>query len=342
MENLPEVQPDAPPAPPRGETRELVIYGSEIYLPDSGRFSPDDAEFASIVNEILPEYAASLSEEALRRPRGYSAWAILLILLFFGLLGTMFFSLQPRVTLQETALKVPPPENTSYVGSFSRQYQDAMEYVKSRRYEDARRALEPVVCELLRRGEAGPKNEPIFYSYFELFDHLPWDAEAREQLEKLIGLDRQYRWELFDVLCRLEMMGGEEPGKCSEAATQKSLQDALKLVRRLRKQQQPDLLRLLDLCECHFELKLWRLKNRPKADDEYGLEDRERAWKIASKYPQDTSFYEIRRYLIRQLILDDPGGNYIFNGEEYWWNSRLERFLYSIELEYSGGQKVKQ
>ena len=90
---------------------------------------------------------------------------------------------------------------------------------------------------------------------------------------------------------------------------------------------------MLDLCRCQCGLKVWRLKNRPEPDDEYGLEDREEVWRIASRYPRDRSFLEIRRYLVMRLLLDDPRGYYVFAGQEYLLNSHLRTILREINAE---------
>ena len=341
MENLPEVHPDQPLAPPETGARELVVSGGEVYLPDSGRFRPDDPEFAAVVNDVLPDYAASLSEEALRRPRGYPVWAIILILLFLGSLIAAFFFLRPRVRLETTSMKVPPPEVTTYAGEFARQYKEAMECVKVRRDKDARKCLSPVVDQLLKRGEAGRKNEPIFYSYFALFERLPWDAEAEAQLKRLIELDDQYRWELFDVLCQLALAGGEKPGDLSENATVDSLYAVMGKIDRLRRRlaDKPESIRMLDLCKCHFGLKVWRLLNRPEPDDELGVGDREEVWEIASRYPLDIGFIDVRLYLVRQLIRDDPSGYYTFKGRRLWREKFLEDALRELEALKRRGEK---
>ena len=248
-ENLPEVQGDQPiAASPEGK-RELVVNGNEVYLPDSERFQPCDAKFAAIVAEVLPDYAASLSEEALRRPRHYSAWAILLILLFFCSLIYGIFFLRPVVRLETTTLKVPRPEADSYAGEFSRQYREAMESVKAQRYDDAHKSLTKVVDQLLKRGEAGPKNEPIFYSYFSLFEHLAWTPEAEEQLKKLIAQDDQYRWKLFDIHRRLWKIDSEKLDRLPRHVTVDSLYADMARIDELRRLLHNDqkLMKQLDL-----------------------------------------------------------------------------------------------
>lgn len=340
MENLPEIQPNQPVIPTNG-TRELVVSGGEVYLPDAGRFRPDDPEFSAIVNEVLPDYAASLSEDALHRPRGYSIWAIILIMLFLCSLIAIFFFLRPRVRLETTSMKVPPPDVTTYAGEFAQQYKEALAYVKSERNKDARKCLSPVINQLLQRREAGRKNEPIFYSYFSLFEHLPWDREAETQLKRLIELDDQYRWELFDILCQLAMAGGEKPGVLSGNATVDSLYAIMGKIDNLRRRlaDKPELTRMLDLCKCHFGLKVWRLLNSPEPDDEFGLRDREEVWEIASRYPRDIRFIEVRRYLVRQLILDNPSGFYIFNGKKLWREKHLEDALQELDALARRGEK---
>ena len=96
---------------------------------------------------------------------------------------------------------------------------------------------------------------------------------------------------------------------------------------------------MLDLCKCHFGLKVWRLLNRPEPDDELGLEDREEVLDIASCYPQDTSFIEVSIYLIRQLIQDDPSGYYTFRHKRLWWEKHLEEALQELETLKRRGEK---
>ena len=335
MENLPEKRPESPLAPSPEGKRELVVRGGEIYLPESRRFTPGDEEFAAVVAEVLPDYAPALSEEALRRPRGYSAWAILLILLFLGSLGAIFFFLRPRVRLENTAMRVPPPETLHYLGKFSRQFKQVQEYVKAERYGDARRALEPMVDQLLERKEAGPRNEPLFYTYFALFERLEWDREAAARLKRLIELDDNFRWSLFDIMCRMALLRVDKPEWISPGVSMGSLYDVRRRIDALRRRlhDKPELTRMLDLCRCQCGLKVWRLKNRPEPDDEYGLEDREEVWRIASRYPRDRSFLEIRRYLVMRLLLDDPRGYYVFAGQEYLLNSHLRTILREINAE---------
>ena len=345
MDNLPEIQSEQPPVPPPDGWRELVAVDGEVYLPLGAPVSPGTPEYAAVVAEVLPDHAASLSDEALRRPQKYSVWAIILILLFFGALAAAIFFMRPRVRLEVTSMKVPPPEVTSYVGEFSRDYEAAMACVKAKRYKDARKCLSPVVGKLLERGEAGRKNEPIYYSYFDLFVYLGWDAEAEKQLKRLIALDDQYRWEFFDIVRQLAAAGGEEPGKLSSelrSASRKTAVDSLygtmeqidKLTRKLKND--PGSTKWLDLYKCHFGLKVWRRLNQPVTNDEFGEADREEVWRIASKYPKDANFIRIRKYLVNRLILDDPGGHYKFDGRKYYWNSGLKRFLRKIDRETAG------
>lgn len=339
MENLPEVHPNQRPVPSAECRRELAIVGDEVYLPQSESFPPDDAKFADIVAGALPELAASLSEEALRRPRGYSAGAILLILLFLGAMVIFLFFLRPQVRLVTTSLEVPKPDSNKYAGEFSRQYQEAMKLVKSKRYKDARKKLAPVVDTLLTRGEAGLQNELIFYSYLDLCDYLGWEAEATRQLERLMKIDDQYRWEFFDIRRRLAEMGGEDPDKIPDRLTAdlpigvNKLLEAMRLIdeRRNRLRNDPDAVRWLDLYKCKFGLKLWRLRNRPKPDDEFGVADREEVWQIASRYPDDTAFIEIRLYLIRRLLQDGIWLWYTFDGKRLWEKKYLEDLLHKLK-----------
>lgn len=324
IDPLPE-KSDMPPAPPQKGKRELAVCGSEIYLPDSRRFSPGDEDFANIVKEVLPDYAPSLSEEALRRPRGYSAGAIILILLFFGILVTGLFYLRPQVRLETTSMDVPPPEITRYSGEFSREYKKAMDLVKSEKFGEARKQLEPIVDQLLERKKTEAENEPIFYSYFCLFKFLQWDDEAGNLLNRLIRLNTDYRWKLFGNQYLLWRMGGERLGKLSDHASVDSLYEVMGTIDDLRRllAEKPELTRQLDLYKCYFGLKVWRRLNYPVPNDERGLKDREEVWKIASRYPNDIQFSIVRLYLVDQLIRDDPKGYYIFDEKRYFLNSRL-------------------
>ena len=335
MENLPEKRPESPLAPSPEGKRELVVRGGEIYLPESRRFRPEDPEFAAVVAEVLPDYAPALSEEALRRPRGYSAGAILLILLFLGLLSAIFFFLQPRVRLETTIVKVPSPEMPHYLGKYSRQFKQTQDYIKAERFGDARRCLEPAVDQLLERKEAGPRNEPLFYAYFALFERLEWDREAAARLKRLIELDDNYRWRLFEIMCRMALMRVDRPEGFSPGVTSESLYDVMAQIDELRRRlhDKPELIRMLDLCKCQCGLKVWRLKNRPEPNDEYGLADREEVWWIASRYPRNDDFIRVRRYLVNRLRLDDPKGNYVFAGRSHYWNSDLDDILLKIDKE---------
>lgn len=339
MENLPEVQPDAPLAPPPDGRRELVVVGDEVYLPQSEAFTPDDPQFADTVAGVLPDYAASLSEEALRRPRGYSAGAILLILLFLGGVLTFSFVMRPQVRLESISLEVPKPEITNYAGEFSQEYQQAMDCVKSRRYRDARKILLPVVNTLLARREAGPRNEPIFFSYFELCERLKWkDDRDAARLKRLIELDDQYRWELFDILRRLEDMGGKDPDMLPEKLIDyRQLTAPMQRIDDLRARFKDDnehdreLRKKLDLYKCIFGLKLWRFKNYPDPDDEIGVEDREEVLEIADQYPRNREFIKIRIYLIKTLLRDGISWYYTYRGERKWDESVLKGELKELE-----------
>ena len=335
MNQLSEVQADLLSAPHPEGKRELTVCGSEIYLPDSRRFRPGDTEFAAIVAEVLPDYAPSLSEEALRRPRGYSASAIILIMLFFGMLIAGLFYLRPQVRLETTSMDVPPPENTRYSGEFSREFKKAMELVKSEKPEEARKHLERIIDQLLERKETEAENELIFYSYFALFSRLQWDDEAGTRLNHLIKLNTDYRWKLFEIQYQLWRMGGERLGRLSEHASVDSLYEVMGKIDDLRRRlaEKPELTRQLDLYKCYFGLKVWRRLNRPVPDDERGMKDREEVWKIAARYPRDKKFGIVRLYLVDQLIKDDPKGYYVFDGERYYLNSRLKPVLDQIKQE---------
>lgn len=344
MSQQPELPAETPPPvpPAKNGKGEIVVSGNEIYLPESATVRPGDPEFAAIVAEVLPEYAPSLSEEA----RGYPVWAILLILVFLGSLtaGLYWLRPQPPVPLvEDTTMEVPPPKNTGYSGEFSREYRKAMELVKEKKYEDARKCLEPVVDLLLARWEADPekareeepKNEPVFYSYFALFNNLPWDDEAgmgeraRDHLDRLIRLDSDYRWKLFEIQYQLTRMGGERPGRLSRHATVASLYKIMGRIDDLRKllADDPKLTRQLDLYKCHFDLKVWRKRVDEHApDDEWGVGDREEVLKISSRYPNDIPFRKIRIYLMETLRREIKW-KYRFNGEDYYSNAHLEKAL---------------
>ena len=333
MENLPQVQPGSSLEPTRSEKkRELIVCGDEIYLPDSGRFRPDDAEFATIVKEVLPDYSASLSEEALHRPPAYSAWAVILILLFFTSLITVLFLLRPQVSLKNTVMEIPLPKVTNYIGEFSRQYKKAAGYKKDERYTNARKCLSPVIDDLLKRPEVKSEEQQLFYFYFSLFERLKWDEDAKEQLKRLIELDKdQYRWKLFNIRRIQSALGGDNLDQLPK--DRKGIDEALMQIKELRRWQVIDknLPDQLDFYECYFKFKLWRLKNHPKADDEYGLRERERVWEIASKHPQDKKFLEIKRELIRKLLPEIHGWYYRVEGEDYVLKSHLKRKLNEIE-----------
>lgn len=344
-ENLPEIQPDQPPVQREGK-RELVVNGAEVYLPGSAALAPGDPKLEKIVAEVLPDYAADLSEDALRRPKGYSILATILLLAFFFGLGFALYSLRPQVILQETSVMVPPPQNNSYAGEFRPQLGDAIEKIQAKRREEARRILSPVVDELLSRGGNQQKNAPIFYAYFSLFNFLDWDAPAVEQLQKLIALDRdEYRWRLFDIL-RQSALSREKllPDERKLNFTRESLLRTMAEIDALRRNHadDPELTRQLDLCKCSLDLRLWRLKNHPYANDKFGEEDREEAWEIASQYPQDKTFHQIRRYLITRLLQDGTSGYYQFAGKRLWREVHLHNALRQIELEAAGmGEKKK-
>lgn len=341
-EQLPEVQKDRPPAPSPEGARELVVSGNEIYLPDSKRFKPGDPDFAAVVADVLPEYAPSLSDEVLDRPRRYPVWAVVLILLFFGSLITGLFLMRPVRLVETTSMEVPKPEITRYSGEFSKEYRKAMDLVESQKYGDARECLEKIVETLFARWEANPakareeesKNELIFYSYFCLFKNLPWDDKAGEHLDRLIRIDSDYRWKIFEIQYLLWRMGGEKPGRLSRRATVASLYKIMGKIDDLRRllAENRELTRQLDLYKCYFGLKVWRLLNRDKPDDERGFGDREEVWKIAARYPNDIKFAFVRLYLVSQL-LKETKGFYTFNDKKYYLNKHLEIELEKINRE---------
>lgn len=344
-ENLPEVQPDSQnPLVSEGKRMTVVTADGEIYLPASRLITPRDADFTDIVNEVLPEYAASLSDEALRRPKGYPAWAVLLLLLFFGTIIAGFFFLQPQMHLENTSTDVPPPENDRYRGEFSGELKKANDFAESGRYKDARACLSPVIDKLLEKWEpgSGQKNELVFRTYFDLFDHSEWDAASAKQLNDLIEKDDNYRWKLFNIKRRLEEMGGEEPGRLSGKAGKIDPEFFNGIIRQIEflRKEQPDLKRQMDLYECLFRLKKWRRMNIPKPNANSGVEEREEVWKKACRYPKDEDFRKIRRYLVKQLI-SDRGGVFMsritFNGEKYFWNKDLFKLL-----EQSNREEIKK
>ena len=350
-EQLPEVQANLPPAPSPEEKRELVVSGNEIYLPDSKRFRPGDPEFAAIVTEILPEYAPSLSEEALCRPRGYPVWAVILILLFFASLIAGLIFMRPVRLVETTSMEIPKPEITRYSGEFSKEYRKAMDLVESQKYGDARECLEKIIDTLLGRWEADhgkareeePKNELIFYSYFCLFKKLPWDDKAGERLDSLIALDSDYRWKLFEIQYQLWRMGGEKLGSLSGYATVASLYRIMGKIDDLRRllAEDRELTRQLDLYKCYFGLKVWRLLNRNTPDDERGFGDREEVWEIASRYPNDIKFAFVRFYLVSQLLRETKGF-YTFNDKKYYLNKHLEIELEKINREIAALRKKNE
>lgn len=342
-----ELPAEAPSVLPANGKREIIVSGNEIYLPDSQCFRPEDADFAAIVTEVLPEYAPSLSEEALRRPRGYPVWAVLLILVFLGSLIAGLYFLRPVRLVEDTSMEVPAPKITRYSGEFSQEFRRAMDYVGSKKYGDARKCLEPVIDKLLERRSADEKNDPIFYSYFCLFKNLPWDIEAGRRLTCLMTLNSDYRWKLFEIQYQLDRMGGEKPGHLSEYAKLNSVDSIYRVMGRiddLRKllSKEKELTRQLDLYKCYFALKVWRKLNRNKPDDERGQRDREEVWQIASRYPNDRKFRAVRIYLVRTLIKETKG-YYIFNGTEYFLNKHLEKVLNEeIRQEISTRQEGKK
>lgn len=346
-ENLPEIQPDSSAARrPQGQRSLVVTSGGEIYLPASRPVKQGDADFADIVEDVLPEYAASLSDEALRRPRGYPAWAVLLLLLYFALLFAGFFFLKPQVRLETTSTDVPPPENSLYRGKFSGKLEEAEKFVKSKRYKDARTCLSPVIDELIAKWEqgSGQKNEAIFRAYFDLFNHEEWDHAAANQLNELIKLDDNYRWKLFNIKRLLEEMGGGELGKLSDKAKRIKpdfFDGIIRQIDGLRKAH-PELERQLDLYECHFKLKKWRHLNTPKANADSGAEEREQVWRTACRYPKDENFRRIRRYLV-EMLKNDMGimhGFITFNREKIYFKKKLDEYL--EQSDRGAGQEVKK
>lgn len=346
-EHLPDTQPDPPAAPCPQEQRSLVVTsGGEIYLPASRPVKPGDKDFAEIVGNVLPEYAASLSDEALRRPRGYPAWAILLIMLFLASLVAGFFFLQPQVRLETTSTDVPPPENDRYRGIFSEKLKEAENFVKSERYNDARNCLSPVIEELLGKWEqgSGQKNEAIFRAYFDLFNHLPWDSDAVKHLGTLIKLDDNYRWKFFNIKRLLEEMGGDALGKLSDKAKRFNPEYFDWIIRQIGdlRKEQPGFERQLDLYECQFRLKKWRRLNIPKANADSGVEEREQVWKTACSYPKDENFRRIRRYLVGMLKFDwkFTKVSITFNGETIYRKKKLDEYLERSDR--GAGQEVKE
>ena len=346
-ENLPEIQPDSSAARrPQGQRDLVVTSGGEIYLPASRPVKPGDADFADIVGDVLPEYAASLSDEALRRPRGYPAWAVLLLLLYFALLFAGFFFLKPQVRLETTSTDVPPPANDRYRGEFSEELKKAEDFVKAERYNDARMCLSPVINELIAKWEqgSGQKNEAIFRAYFDLFNHEEWDHDAANQLHELIKRDDNYRWKLFNIKCLLEEMGGGELGKLSDKAKRIKpdfFDGIIRQIDGLRKAH-PELERQLDLYECQFKLKKWRLLNTPKANANSGAEEREQVWRTACRYPKDKNFRMIRHYLVGMLKNDwkFTKVSITFNGETIYRKKKLDEYLEQSDRE--AGQEVKK
>ena len=346
-ENLPEIQPDMSAARrPQGQRSLVVTSDGEIYLPASRPVKPGDADFADIVRDVLPEYAASLSDEALRRPRGYPAWAVLLLLLFFAALFAGFFFLKPQVYLETTSTDVPPPENSHYRGKFSGKLKEAEDLVKSKRYNDARTCLSPVINELIAKWEqgSGQKNEAIFRAYFDLFNHEGWDFDAANQLNELIKRDDNYRWKLFNIKRLLEEMGGDTLGKLSDKAKKIKpdfFDGIIRQIDGLRKAH-PELGRQLDLYECQFELKKWRRLNIPKANADSGVEEREQVWRTACRYPRDENFRRIRRYLVRTLKFDwkFTKVSITFNGETIYRKKKLDEYLERSDR--GAGQEVKE
>ncbi len=343
-ENLPDITPDQPPAPPENQ-RELVVSGEEVYLPESGRIVPGGAEFEKIIAEVLPDYAPALSEEALCRPKGYSLLAALLILLLLGGVATALFILRPQVDLQTTAILVPKPKKTSYSGEFSREYKEAMQMIKNQQFATAREFMSPMIDQLLERGGNQGENTPIFYAYFSLFDRLSWDYRAREQLKRLIALDSDhYQWKLFKILSHPALSCANRfPDEYHLDFQAEPLIATLAEIDDLRQLHHDDaeVVKILDLCKCYLDLQLWRMKNFPKVDDKNGEADREEAYRIASKYPKNQSFVDIRNYIVNRLLQDGTSGRYVFNGKIYWSEKHLRQALLDIKRE-AAGEEVKK
>ena len=306
------------------ENRELVISGEEVYLPDSGRIKPGSTEFSEIINEVLPDYTASLSEEAMRRPRGYSIPAILLILFLLGGIVFSIYLFRPRVFLQSTDLYVPEPENNRYTGTNPFAYTKARDFIDKKKYSAAKAVLAPIVDELLKNGGDQSKNTMIFYSYFDLFKYLGWDDNAKKQLEKLKKIDpHEYRWRLFEILsCPVLCQQNLLPDEPNLDYPHRSVYDTMKKIDDLRREMQKDqeVVKLLDLCKCYLGWQDWRLYHFERKDI-IGAAPREEAWGIASRYKKDKSFIEIRKNLAKRLYADSPKykGSFIAFGEEYWF-----------------------
>ena len=344
-----EDDPNAPARRPE-QGGDLAVSGREVYLPCSGKVSPGDARFEEIVREILtPECADSLSEEALGKPRRYSAAAVLLILVFIGIAAVIFWRLIPRpVALGRTDISIPPPETRSYGGRFSAEFKKAREQIEKKQYTAAKNTLKPLVKELADRNPREAGADLIFYSYFALLlDHLDWDADDYKLLGKLReAYPDEFRWQLFHVLNSpaLQRRDGhfQTPGR-KLSCHPSQIFARMKIIDDLRKRHHQDreLVELLDLCKCHLLLYRWRLKNHPETDDRFGQEDREEALATALKYRGNEDFINVRRYMIKQMLRDGTSGYYIFGGKKYFREKHLEKALFELEMEArkGGGRK---
>lgn len=354
LSKLPE-DTSALSADPSGRRTELEISGEEVYLPSSEVVKPGDDRYREIVTEALPpEIGPAISEEALGHYKGYSAAAVLLILVFLGAGIVMFWRLIPRpVELKSTDIGIPLPEKTRYSGRFAAGFRRAQEQIGERKYAAARETLRPLV-EALLDGETIPAEEdPVFYAYFDLLHgHLNWSGDDRELLGRLREKrPDEFRWQLFHILNSPELAirdghlqtPDEQRKSVTERSSGRQIRDRMTVIDELRKRHHDDdkLVERLDLYKCYLDLYLWRRKNLVGPDDEKGQDNREEAFRIALRYRGNRDFIKVRRYIIGKMLEDGTSGYYVFNGQKYYMEKHLKNALGELEKEARGGGQNK-
>jgi|GEM_PF-4949818 len=326
--------------------RELEVSGGEVYLPASNSVKPGDDGFDRIVREVLPDCAPSLSANALCRPRGYSAAAVVLILCFLGGVVAMLACLSPGPPPPPpgTSLVGPAPFEVKYRGEFSEEYETAVRKIREGKFNAARSILEPIAEKTLSGDKIRTDGErKLLDTYFHLFDRLEWDGKALRLLRTARDRDPDCdNWQYFFIYSHPALR--REDGKLKLPhdrslrfpARHKDIVDRQRAIDKLVMKYQGDeekkaKIEELKLLKCYLALNLWRMKNINEREDANGVEDREEALKIAREYPDKKDFIDVEIYIILTLMNGDIKGFYVFGGQEYYRLKHLKERLTELK-----------
>lgn len=331
----------------------LATRENSLPIPATQNVVGNSEDFHAIIRQTFP---ADVSNEvcALHNndTRGCSRLGLLLTVLFciaVILLGYHFWP-QPIPPVETKEIKLSDKSK-----NISKEYAElaktATKLLDNKEYNSCAHLLLPQLDKLLSINPENDKllwkeNKSLFVLYFECvvngrlqFEYLKKCLNFLEILQKLEP--DEIKWHAYELLLKSRsVLDGFESVTSGDTRRIERAKDCLALAKTVQhmdadknqgKNKAP-----IELIQARLLTLIWLLSGIPNGlpDDEgdIGVNEREEAYKIALRYPDNADFLRLRLLILRKMILHSGYFNsYYFQGQKYYRNVYLEDECKTIE-----------